>query len=89
MTSKGDRPKANASKSINIYENGTIVRKKFNKGWYKGEITKYDPLKRYYTILYTNGDTEEFTHNEVKKFRKVKQQYLTQPQNTDQLTNRA
>ena len=70
-----------------MFENGTIVRNKFNKSWYEGEVTRYDPTEKYYTILYTDGDTEEFTHNEVKRFRKPKQHYSAQPQNTDQLTN--
>ena len=73
LTSKGNGPRASTRKSTSVYENGTIVKKRFNKGWYKGEVTKYDPTEKYYTILYTDGDTEEFTHDEVKRFRKLKQ----------------
>ena len=86
-TSKGDGPRASTRKSTSVYENGTIVKKRFNKGWYKGEVTKYDPIEKYYTILYTDGDTEEFTQDEFKRFRKPKQHYSAQPQKTVQLTN--
>jgi len=88
-TSKGASPNKKAGRSVNIYPTGTIIRKKFNKGWFEGEVTGYDPKERYYSILYTDGDTEEFTHNEVKTHKKLKQQYSSNPQNTDQLTNRA
>ena len=39
---KGKTPRVNTGRSINVFKNGTIARKKFHKGWYEGEITKYN-----------------------------------------------
>ena len=49
---------------------GTIIRKKFNKTWYEGEITKHDLISDFYHIKYTDGDSEEMTYMEVKQFKK-------------------
>eukprot|EP00536_Pseudo-nitzschia_multiseries_P003707 jgi/Psemu1/8354/gm1.8354_g len=39
---------------------GTIIRKKFNSGWYEGEVTSYDQTNQYYQILYTDGDKADY-----------------------------
>ena len=49
------------------YKVGTIISKKFDGIAYKGKIIKpYDG--RYYKIEYDDGDEEERTHSEVKKY---------------------
>ena len=58
-----------------IYRNGTIIRKRFNQGWYEGEVTGFDPQEGFYKITYTDGDTEEMTSHEVKAHRKRDQRY--------------
>ena len=59
------------SQTKKIHQNGTIIRKRFNKTWYKGEVTKYDPQADFYTIKYTDGDTEEMTYGEVKQYKNL------------------
>jgi len=74
-TSKGGSRRITRSQTKKIHQNGTIIKKKFNKTWYKGEVTKYDPQADFYTIKYTDGDTEEMTYMEVKQYKKPLQQY--------------
>ena len=56
---------------------GTIIRKKFNEdgNYYEGEVTKYDPINKFYSIKYLDGDEEDFDHNEMTKYKKRRQQY--------------
>ena len=62
--------------SARTHEIGTIIKKKFNDGKiYEGEITKYDPINKFYGIAYRDGDKEEFTHDEVTAHRKKTQKY--------------
>lgn len=45
---------------------GTIVRKKFNDGkYYKGEVMKYNEVNKFYTVKFTDGDVEEYDHQEL------------------------
>jgi hypothetical protein len=88
-SSKGETPHRLIRTEPARYPNGTIIRKKFNKGWYEGEVTGFDPSNSYYKIRYTDGDTEEFDHQEVKEYKKKVQAYTSRPTNDDQLTTRA
>ena len=55
---------------------GTIVRKRFNDGkFYEGEVTKYNPINKYYTIKFVDGDIEEYDQQEMKKYKKKNQAY--------------
>ena len=45
---------------------GTKVWKVFGGLEYKGTITGYDHKRKWYHVLYDDGDTEDFYHNEVK-----------------------
>jgi hypothetical protein len=69
--------------STPLYLDGTIVRKKFQVNGtmipYEGEINSYDPINKWYHIVYTDGDTEDFTATEVKRHRKQHQQYSRAP----------
>ena len=59
-----------------MYDIGTIIRKRFpNKKHYKGEVTDYDPTNRYYKIRYLDGDTEEYTPQEMKQYYHLYQRY--------------
>ena len=59
-----------------MYDIGTIIRKRFpNKKHYKGEVTDYDPTNRYYKIRYLDGDTEEYTPQEMKQYYHPYQRY--------------
>ena len=50
------------TRSTNLYDIGTIIRKRFNNNkYYEGEVTNYDPINRLYQIKYLGGDSEEFT----------------------------
>ena len=64
------------------YATGTIVHKRFNDGkFYEGEIVSYDDTEKFYKIKFTDGDTEEFTHREVTKHKKKRQNYSTSKSN--------
>ena len=55
---------------------GTIVRRKFKNGkWYEGEVTHYNQTNKFYMIKYCDGDTEDYSHSEMKEYRKPKQHY--------------
>jgi hypothetical protein len=69
---RGTRSK---TESTRVYVNGTIVRRKFTTGHHEGEITKYDPIEKYYKVEYRDGDTEEMTNDEVKLYCKKIQRY--------------
>jgi hypothetical protein len=69
--------------STPLYLDGTIVQKKFQVNGmmipYEEEIKSYDPINKWYHIVYTDGDTEDFTATEVKRHRKQNQQYSRAP----------
>ena len=49
---------------------GTIVSKKFGKGIHRGTVTKYTEDRQWpYWIDYDNGDSEEMTHKQVKRYK--------------------
>ena len=59
--------KPHPTRQNHVCNNGTIIRKKFNNNkWYEGMITGYDNKKKYYKVLYNDGDTEEYTRDERK-----------------------
>jgi len=64
------------SQTARTHAFGTITTKKIGDGkTYEGEVTKYDPLNKFYSIAYKDGDKEEFTHEEVTTYRQKTQQY--------------
>ena len=59
-----------------IHGKGTIVRKRFEDGkYYEGEVTGYDTINEYYKIAYTDGDTEEYDNDDMKRYYKAFQRY--------------
>jgi hypothetical protein len=76
-------PETTTTMSTPLYLDGTIVRKKFLVNGtmipYEGEIKSYDPINKWYHIVYKDGDTEDFTAAEVKRHRKQNQQYSRAP----------
>eukprot|EP00536_Pseudo-nitzschia_multiseries_P015866 jgi/Psemu1/44055/gm1.44055_g len=54
---------------------GTIIRKKFNSGWYEGEVVSYDQTNQFYRVRYTDGDIADYTHGEVSRYYKSDQYY--------------
>jgi hypothetical protein len=67
-----DRPK---TRTEHVYHNGTIVKKRFKEGNFEGEVQHYDPVTKYYKIIYEDGDSEEMTYGEVKEHYKPSQTY--------------
>lgn len=49
------------------FEYGTQVKKWFKTKYYYGSITDYDPVNGFYTILYDDGDMEQFDHDDVRR----------------------
>jgi hypothetical protein len=70
-----NRPPRVGVRDKSLFPLGTIVRKSFEGKYYEGEIISYDPGTGYYKIRYTDNDMEEFTKEEVKKYRKARQKY--------------
>eukprot|EP00536_Pseudo-nitzschia_multiseries_P016130 jgi/Psemu1/44967/gm1.44967_g len=54
---------------------GTIIRKKFNSGWYEDEVISYDQTNQYYRVRFTDGDVADYTHGEVSRYYKSDQYY--------------
>lgn len=66
------------TRSSRVWNKGTIVRKRFGDEQYReGELVAYDPLTNSYLVRYLNGDTEEYTPNEVTKHYKENQSYCS------------
>jgi len=63
--------------STPLFLNGTIIQKMFEFDGemlpYDGEITSYDPINKWYHIIYDDGDYEDLDATEVKRHRR---QYL-------------
>eukprot|EP00536_Pseudo-nitzschia_multiseries_P015749 jgi/Psemu1/43659/gm1.43659_g len=53
----------------------TIIRKKFNKGWFEGEVVSYDQNNQYYQVKFTDGDLADYTHDEISRHYKSDQYY--------------
>ena len=49
---------------------GTAIRKRFSDGWYNGKVTTYYPEDKLYHILYGDGDSEDLSEAEVRKFQR-------------------
>ena len=65
-----------STRTSKTYDIGTIIQKRFpNYKYYKGEITNYDPINKWYKLQYIDGDYEEFTLAEVKQFYHPTQRY--------------
>ena len=41
----------------------------------KGKIIHYEPINKFYTIKYQDGDGDEYNNNRIKLYTKKKQQY--------------
>ena len=65
------------SKPVNLYPIGTIIRKEYTDtlSFLKGEIISFDATNNLYHVNYLQGDREEFTYDEVRKYRKPIQKY--------------
>ena len=49
---------------------GTIVQQKCGDNIYsEGEVTHYDPINKFYTIKYQDGDGDEYDHSEIKRYK--------------------
>ena len=68
------------TRSNSVHGNGTIVRKKFGNGTYcEGEVTGYDPVQKYYTIKYTDGNHDVFDEADMMRYYKHLQRYSNAP----------
>ena len=64
------------TRSNKNYDIGTLIRKRFpNHKHYEGGVTSYDPTNRLYRIKYLDGDNEDFTPEEMKKYYHHTQRY--------------
>ena len=66
------------TRSKTIYSVGTIVRKRFidyDGKYYEGEVISYDPVRKHYTIKYTDGDQEDYDEEDMKRYYKLMQCY--------------
>lgn len=81
-----DRPRPRTRSQTFVQEPiGTIIHKQFNDGeTYEGEITKYNPINKYYTVKFQDGDVKEYDQNEVKRYKKKVQKYSKQKESAFQ-----
>ena len=56
---------------------GTIIRKwdTDSLSFHEGAITSFDAINNLYHVKYLQGDREEFTYDEIRKYRKTIQKY--------------
>lgn len=55
---------------VGYYKVSTRIWKQFNDNEdYEGRICGYNPFYEYYSIKYNNDDEEEFTQEEVEKYK--------------------
>ena len=56
---------------------GTIIRKwdAGTNSFHKGAITSFDATNNLYHVKYLQGDREEYTYDEIRKYRKTIQKY--------------
>lgn len=50
------------------YGLGNTVRKKFGKTWYVGKVVDYLPDKKYYKVLYEDGDREDMDDEDMEDY---------------------
>ena len=62
-------------RSNSIKDIGTIVRKKFPDKWREGKVTSHNSVNQVYTILYNDGETDEYDSNKMRKYYKTHQHY--------------
>ena len=43
--------------------------------FYEGEVTAYDSINNLYKIKYREGEIDDFTYEELMKYRKTHQKY--------------
>ena len=65
------------SAPTSLFPLGTIIRRRCENDnlFYEGEVTAYDSINNLYEIKYKEGEIDDFTYEEVKKYRKTKQKY--------------
>ena len=56
---------------------GTIVSKQFDGVRHEGALVRFSPWSCYYGVQYQDGDTEEYTYNQLKKLVKGDQSFTT------------
>ena len=65
------------SQPSNLYPIGTIICKYHSDilSFHEGGITSFDATNNLYHVKYLQGDREEFTYDEIRKYRKPTQKY--------------
>ena len=65
------------SKPVNLYPMGTIIRRwdTDSLSFHEGAITSFDAINNLYHVKFLQGDREEFTYDEIRKYRKKIQKY--------------
>jgi hypothetical protein len=46
---------------------GTTLRKCFRDGWFAGKVMSYDAERRYFKIVYSDGDGEEMSASDLRR----------------------
>ena len=60
-----------------LFPLGTIIRRRCENDnmFYEGEVTAYDSINNRYKIKYKEGEIDDFTYEELRKYRKTHQKY--------------
>ena len=65
------------SAPTSLFPIGTIIRRRCENDniFYEGEVTAYDSINKLYEIKYREGEIDDFTYEELRKYRKTTQKY--------------
>ena len=65
----------NDDKKLRMFQRGTVVSVPFDDGlYYEGSIISFDSHRKKYKILYDDGEIEQMSFDDVKKYLKPKQE---------------
>ena len=61
------------------FPNGTVITKVFYKTVHKGNVIHHDACRKLFEIVYSNGNSEEMSHNKVAKELHLEKQRTSKP----------
>ena len=77
LTATTPPTRSTRSASTPLFSLGTIIwcRCENDNMYYEGEVTAYNSINNLYKIKYKEGEIDDFTYEELRKYRKTHQKY--------------
>ena len=67
-TSSDDEPLGDVNRRYHRYPIGTGVRRKFDSGWFDGEVIEIHAIDKLWTVKYTDGDKEDLNEDQLIRY---------------------